>query len=116
MDGDRGYSQVVQPEQWLRCQFDNTVLVPNEGVTLQWTDDTPKPTGPRGHTPAGLTFDRWCRAYRSRRVHQQGSPDKSDGSGPLYRSQTRYLRTQKHRYHSGQQSNPCRRLPTKDRN
>jgi phage tail-like protein len=66
MDGDRGYSQVVQPEQWLRCQFDHTVLVPDEGVTLQWTDDTPKPSGPRGYAPAGLAFDRWCRAYRSR--------------------------------------------------
>jgi phage tail-like protein len=66
MDDDRGSSQLVQPEQWARCALTGSSLLPTGGVTLSWTDDTPRRSGRRRDQPAGLTFDRWCRAYRSR--------------------------------------------------
>ncbi|AHH99467.1 phage tail protein I [Kutzneria albida] len=66
MDGDRGYSQLVRPEQWALCVREHTALLPGGGVTLDWVDDTPRHTGRCRTAPAGLVFDRWCRAYRSR--------------------------------------------------
>jgi len=64
----RGLSLVVQPDQWARCVHENTVLLPGGGVELNWTDPS-QVGGPdtyRSPRPAGLAFDRWCRAYRSR--------------------------------------------------
>ena len=64
MDGDRAMSLLVQPDQWARCVHDRTVLHPEGGVGLDWTDEEPEPC--LAGDPAGLAFDRWCRAYRSR--------------------------------------------------
>jgi phage tail-like protein len=76
MDGDRALSVIADPDQWARCAHDATALLDGGGVELTWSDPQPLPapapvdaeqpcaTGPPG--PAGLAFDRWCRAYRSR--------------------------------------------------
>lgn len=64
MNGDRAMSLLADPDQWARCQHEDTALMPGGGVQLTWDDEpaTDTPTAP----PAGLTFDRWGRAYRSR--------------------------------------------------
>lgn len=81
MNGDRGISMLVHPDQWARCSHAGTTLTPGGGVQLTWADDdTDETTRPRlvaGRCvppapaaeipagPAGLAFDRWCRGYRS---------------------------------------------------
>jgi phage tail-like protein len=68
MDGDRTTCLIVQPDQWERCTHQDTALLPEGGVEITWLDersdpcDPPAPCGPA----AGLAFDRWCRAHRSR--------------------------------------------------
>lgn len=68
MDGDRTVCMIVQPDQWERCSHQDTALLPGGGVEITWTKEEvdpcapPAPCGP----PAGLAFDRWCRAYASR--------------------------------------------------
>jgi phage tail-like protein len=66
MDGDRAMSLLVQPDQWARCAHRATVLHPGGGVSLDWTDEEPAHESCAPADPAGLAFDRWCRAYRSR--------------------------------------------------
>ena len=88
MTTPRGMSLLVQPDQWARCAHTGTALLPGGGVELTWDDPAtvapgracgPDCAGPgscqhRSDTaaagswpaPAGLAFDRWCRAYRSR--------------------------------------------------
>ena len=86
MDGDRGWSLLADPDQWIRCSHAQTALLDGGGVTLAWQPDadsagpaailagpcagpsTASSTGPcdPDDGPAGLAFDRWCRAYRSR--------------------------------------------------
>ncbi len=72
MNGDRGYSLLVQPDQWARCAHSGTALLAGGGVELTWSDDTAESgTGcPAGAvpalTPSGLAFDQHCQAYRSR--------------------------------------------------
>jgi phage tail-like protein len=66
MDGDRAMSLLVQADQWTRCAHHGTVLDPAGGVALDWTDEEPADELCAPADPAGLAFDRWCRAYRSR--------------------------------------------------
>jgi phage tail-like protein len=61
----RGYSMLVQPDQWARCVHDGTALLPDGGVELTWADPS-APAAGQTPRPSGLAFDRWCRAYRSR--------------------------------------------------
>lgn len=108
----RGMSLLVQPDQWARCAHSGTTLLPGGGVELTWDDpagEAPgKTCGPEcssqrtcRHQPgggaagswpaaAGLAFDRWCRAYRSRpadgRVDVTG--DQEPESPPAPASQT----------------------------
>jgi phage tail-like protein len=78
MDGDRGESLLVQPDQWARCAHAGTALLPGGGVELTWADDepaatwrtrgAPSPPAPSGcevETAAGLAFDHSCSAYTS---------------------------------------------------
>ncbi|MCY0906011.1 phage tail protein [Arthrobacter sp. H14-L1] len=92
MYGDRSLSLLVQPDQWARCAHSHTALLPGGGVVLDWAEDAAEPatdycpatacrqaateqaesggcgsahTEPPHTEPAGLAFDRWCRAYRS---------------------------------------------------
>src|SRR5260370_27223406 len=62
----RGYSLLVQPDQWARCVHDNTALLPDGSVELTWADPPVPAAGPWAPRPSGLAFDRWRRAYRSR--------------------------------------------------
>ena len=39
MNGSRGYSLLVQPDQWARCAHKDTALLAGGGVELTWTDD-----------------------------------------------------------------------------
>jgi phage tail-like protein len=64
MDGDRGYSLLANPDQWARCSHENTALLDGGGVQLAW-DEAKEVPGVVASGPSGLTFDRWCRAYRS---------------------------------------------------
>jgi len=68
MDGDRTVSMLVQPDQWARCAHEGTSLLPGGGVELNWLDDGPSCCVPDvgQPEPAGLAFDRWGTAYRSR--------------------------------------------------
>ena len=76
MYGDRSLSLLVQPDQWARCAHDGTALLPGGGVELDWADDdgaitsdchaAPAGSDSDGCGAAGLAWDRWCRAYRSR--------------------------------------------------
>ena len=80
MDGDRGWSLLADPDQWMRCSHAQTALIDGGGVTLAWQPDADPAAGPCARPsdassagpcdpdegPAGLAFDRWCRAYRSR--------------------------------------------------
>jgi phage tail-like protein len=76
MDADRGFSRLAHPDQWARCRHVATALLDGGGVELNWGDASPLasagPPAPnpcpsdRPAGPAGLAFDRWCRAYRSR--------------------------------------------------
>jgi phage tail-like protein len=92
MDGDRGLSLLADPDQWARCRHEHTALLPDGGVQLTW--DEHRPSGPAGGgpevpaalgEPAGLAFDRWCRAYRSHpaegrvSVHVRGQPAADGG-------------------------------------
>ncbi|HJQ02658.1 MAG TPA: phage tail protein [Jatrophihabitans sp.] len=90
----RGLSLLVQPDQWARCVHDQTALLPDGGVELSWLDPVPANSCVELPTHAGLAFDRWCRAYRSRpetgRVevsqrtsNQTGQTDKLACPGPL---------------------------------
>jgi phage tail-like protein len=95
VDGDRSLSLLADPDQWARCRHEHTAMLPDGGVQLTWEEDvalaaTPAlgdcpapatPTPPGGPAdPAGLAFDRWCRAYRSHpregrvSVHLRGRP------------------------------------------
>ncbi|MFF0014106.1 phage tail protein [Streptomyces sp. NPDC005374] len=64
MDGDRAMSLLADPDQWARCRHEDTALMPCGGIQLTW-DDAPTTDSPAA-PPAGLAFDRWGRAYRSR--------------------------------------------------
>jgi len=88
MTTPRGISLLVQPDQWARCAHTGTALLPGGGVELTWDNPAavapgracgPECADPRSckhrsdtaaagswPAPAGLAFDRWCRAYRSR--------------------------------------------------
>jgi phage tail-like protein len=72
MNGDRGYSLLVQPGQWARCAHSGTALLAGGGVELTWAqDDAPAVAGcPSAAAPVpdpcGLVFDQRCLAYRSR--------------------------------------------------
>jgi phage tail-like protein len=98
MEGDRKVCMLVQPDQWARCAHTNTSLLPDGGVELDWTDDDDHAGPGCGATPgapgepAGLVFDRWCSAYRSRpavgtvevsTLHRAPSP--SPCPGPMNR-------------------------------
>jgi phage tail-like protein len=68
MKGDRGLALLADADQWARCSHSDTALLPGGGVELAWQ---PQPAsaaaaGPAAGPQAGLAFDRWCRAYRSR--------------------------------------------------
>ncbi|HJU03147.1 MAG TPA: hypothetical protein VJ966_18275, partial [Actinomycetes bacterium] len=87
MDGDRTLSLLADPDQWARCRHEHTALLPSGGVQLTWDEDRPARPGreasghPAPGEPAGLAFDRWCRAYRSHpregrvSVHLRGRPE-----------------------------------------
>jgi phage tail-like protein len=92
MDGDRSLSLLADPDQWARCRHEHTALLADGGVQLTWDEDragTPGPDArcpPEGPAePAGLAFDRWCRAYRSHpregrvSVHLRGRPAEEGG-------------------------------------
>jgi phage tail-like protein len=71
MGTDRGERLLSHPDQWARCAHQGTALLAGGGVELNWSDE-PDPAcrfeatvEPRA---SGLAFDRWCRAYRSRRA------------------------------------------------
>jgi phage tail-like protein len=87
MTTSRGLSLLIQPDQWARCAHTGTTLLPAGGVELTWDDSAtagpgrvcgpgcadrgscehrPGATAGSRPGPAGLAFDRWCRAYRSR--------------------------------------------------
>ena len=87
MTTSRGLSLLIQPDQWARCAHTGTALLPAGGVELTWDDSAtagpgrvcgpgcadrgscehrPGATAGSWPAPAGLAFDRWCRAYRSR--------------------------------------------------
>ena len=87
MTTSRGLSLLIQPDQWARCAHTGTTLLPAGGVELTWDDSAtagpgrvcgpgcadrgscehrPGATAGSWPAPAGLAFDRWCRAYRSR--------------------------------------------------
>ncbi len=73
MNGDRGYSLLVQPDQWARCAHSGTALLAGGGVELTWAqDDAPAAAGKCAPAttpvpdPCGLAFDQYCHAYRSR--------------------------------------------------
>ena len=72
MNGDRGYSLLVQPGQWARCAHSGTALLAGGGVELTWAqDDAPAvpgcpPAAVPVPDPCGLAFDQRCLAYRSR--------------------------------------------------
>ena len=87
MATSRGLSLLIQPDQWARCAHTGTALLPAGGVELTWDDSAtagpgqvcgpgcadrgscehrPGATAGSWPAPAGLAFDRWCRAYRSR--------------------------------------------------
>jgi len=69
MEGDRSVTMLVQPDQWARCAHDGTSLLAGGGVELDWTDDDVDRCSQRQPgEAAGLAFDRWCLAYRSRPV------------------------------------------------
>jgi phage tail-like protein len=99
MEGDRSLSLLADPDQWARCRHEHTAPLRDGGVQLTWDEDIagaagpaadcptpdPPPT-PRGLAdPAGLAFDRWCRAYRSHpregrvSVHLRGRPADDGG-------------------------------------
>ncbi|GIJ75099.1 phage tail protein [Virgisporangium ochraceum] len=71
MPADRAYSRLAHPDQWTRCAHIGTALLDGGGVQLAWSEpkaarpDTTMPCTPPDTGPHGLTFDRWCRAYRS---------------------------------------------------
>jgi phage tail-like protein len=65
MNLPRGYSLLVEPDQWAACEHDGTRPLAGGGVELDWKDD--ESTGSACFDrPSGLAFDRLCRAYRSR--------------------------------------------------
>ncbi|KJK59277.1 phage tail protein [Saccharothrix sp. ST-888] len=70
MDGDRAISILADPDQWARCSHNATALLAEGGVGLVWDILDPAaaatPVRASGDGPAGLAFDRWGRAYRSR--------------------------------------------------
>ncbi|MFT3971743.1 MAG: phage tail protein [Micropruina sp.] len=79
MSSDRGFALLAAPDQWARCVHDRTVLLPDGGVGLDWTEvpppsrwsDTdgrcdPPPPRPASACPGGITSDRWCRTWRTR--------------------------------------------------
>jgi phage tail-like protein len=86
MQGDRGLARLADPDQWARCRHQDTALVTG-GVELAWRPlpvTAPDP-GAGSCGQAGLAFDRWCRAYRSRpergRVQAlPGGPAKTPGT------------------------------------
>jgi phage tail-like protein len=85
MDGDRGLSLLAHPDQWARCRHEDTALLVEGGVQLTWDEDAAGGDPPEASAePAGLAFDRWCRAYRSHprqgrvSVHLRG-PAAADG-------------------------------------
>jgi phage tail-like protein len=68
MDGDRSLSLLADPDQWARCRHEHTMLLRDGGVQLTWDEELTRAPGPAPGglpDPAGLAFDRWCRAYRS---------------------------------------------------
>lgn len=79
MYADRSAAQLAQADQWARCVHQNTVLLPDGGVGLDW-DEVPPPSrwdevdgrcdppAPPHATacPAGIVHDRWCRTWRTR--------------------------------------------------
>ena len=100
MDGDRSLSLLADPDQWARCRHEQTVLLRDGGVELTWEEDVAGAPGPARDgcptpddpptsgglpDPAGLAFDRWCRAYRSHpregrvSVHLRGRPADDGG-------------------------------------
>lgn len=68
MDGDRGMSLLVESGQWADCTFTNTAPLAGGGVELDWRDstDTSECGKATPSWPGGLTFDKLCRAFRSR--------------------------------------------------
>ena len=68
MNVERGMSLLVEAGQWAHCAFTDTVALAGGGVQLHWHDaaalDECAPT--QRVRPGGLTFDRRCRAFRSR--------------------------------------------------
>jgi len=66
MNGVRGYSLLVQPDQWARCAHSGTALLAGGGVELTWAgDDSAGAACGRPPEPSGLAFDEDCQAYRS---------------------------------------------------
>lgn len=67
MGTDRGERLLSHPDQWARCAHRGTALLAGGGVELNWSEE-PDQTCRSESEPSGLAFDRWCRAYRSRRA------------------------------------------------
>lgn len=98
MYGDRGLVLLTHDDQWARCSHQDTVLLPDGGVGLDWAEPPPpirwaedpweggrcRPAPdppPAPGCPAGLTHDRWCRTWRTRPL--QGTVELSHpGAGP----------------------------------
>jgi len=73
MGTDRGERLLSHPDQWARCAHQGTALLAGGGVELNWSDE-PDPACRSESKPSGLAFDRWCRAYRSRRAAVEVHP------------------------------------------
>jgi phage tail-like protein len=78
MYADRGIALLAHEDQWARCAHDRTVLLAGGGIGLDWQpiavpspwDDecgscAPIKKGKPAYA-AGLAYDRWCRAWRTR--------------------------------------------------
>lgn len=100
MSAARTYSLLVHPDQWARCAHEGTALLPDGSVELSWYDPQatvdvlgsgrragecpPVPPALRPVGAGSLTFDAWCRAYRShpRSGRVDVLPTGSAGTGP----------------------------------
>lgn len=82
MYGDRGLVLLTHEDQWARCAHQDTVLLADGGIGLDWQEPPeasrwqgdhwdrgschPRPDPSPPECPAGITHDRWCRTWRTR--------------------------------------------------